>query len=174
MSFFKLRLNIPGSQVILERGWENVTWSRNGAQVQWNVIFHLMRNDVDLEMMEERVQNHPKYQWSKVPVKSWVFPRYLKRIKGIYALPRVKWTASGKLLYSPGSSAQGSVTTKRGGVGGRDGGRLKGERMYIQLSHFAVLQKPPSHCKTIRFQLNSNHFISLSSLAFLFHKIASI
>ena len=32
----------------------------------------------------------------------------------IYPLPRIRWTASGKLLYSTGSSALCSVTTPRG------------------------------------------------------------
>ena len=52
-------------------------------------------NEVDLEIMEDRVQNHPKYQWSKVPVKSWILIGYLKIIKHIYPLPCVKWIAAG-------------------------------------------------------------------------------
>ena len=39
-----------------------------------------------------------------------------------YILPCVKQIASGKLLYSTGSSAQCSVMTRRGGIeGGREG-----------------------------------------------------
>ena len=46
----------------------------------------------------------------------------------IYTLPCVKEMASGKLLYSMGSSAQCSVTTYRVGIG--VGGRLK-RRVYM-------------------------------------------
>ena len=35
----------------------------------------------------------------------------------LYTIPCVKWTASGELLYSTGSSAQCSGTTERAGMG---------------------------------------------------------
>ena len=38
----------------------------------------------------------------------------------IYTLPCVNWRASGRLLYSRGSSAPCSVTTHRGGMGGEE------------------------------------------------------
>ena len=41
----------------------------------------------------------------------------------IYTPPCVKWMASGKLLYSAGSSAQCSVMAWRGGMGGAVVGR---------------------------------------------------
>ena len=39
----------------------------------------------------------------------------------LYTIPCVKWTASGELLYSTGSSAQCSGTTERVGMGEWDG-----------------------------------------------------
>ena len=69
--------------------------------------------------MEERVQNHPKYQWSKVPVKSWILIGYSKRIKHIYALPCVKWIASGsqreELAHGKGHE-EGGFGICKGGV----------------------------------------------------------
>ena len=47
----------------------------------------------------------------------------------IYTPPCVKWMASGKLLYSAGSSARCSVMAKMGRMGGV-GGRLRG-RGYV-------------------------------------------
>ena len=52
----------------------------------------------------------------------------------IYTLPCVKQIASRKLLYSTESSAQDSMRTWRGGVGGEwVGGRLKKEGIYVYL-----------------------------------------
>ena len=60
----------------------------------------------------------------------------------IYTLPCVKHTASGKLLHSTRSSAQCSVMTLRGGIGGRGGKhKREGISVYIWLIHFAVQQK---------------------------------
>ena len=60
---------------------------------------------------------------------------------GIYTLPRIKQAASGKLLYSTGSSAQCSVMTcgEIKGCGRRF--QREGIFVYIQLIRFAVLQK---------------------------------
>ena len=49
----------------------------------------------------------------------------------IYTLPCVKQMASGKLLYSIGSSAQCSVTTYRVGIGGRR--QVQKEGIYVYL-----------------------------------------
>ena len=50
----------------------------------------------------------------------------------VYPLPCVKWTASGKLLCSTGSSALCSVMTERAGMRGV-GWKLKREGVYVYL-----------------------------------------
>ena len=61
----------------------------------------------------------------------------------IYTLPCVKQIASGKLLYSTGSSAWCSEMTKMGGMDGGKEGRFKRDRIYVYLwlIHFVVQQK---------------------------------
>ena len=49
------------------------------------------------------------------------------------ALPCVKETASGNLLYGSGNSNRGSVSTKRSEMGKEMGGKFKRERIYIYL-----------------------------------------
>ena len=49
------------------------------------------------------------------------------------ALPCVKETASGNLLYGSGNSNRGSVSTSRGGIAGEMGGRFKREGIYVYL-----------------------------------------
>ena len=65
----------------------------------------------------------------------------------IYALPFAKQIASGRLRYSPGSSAQCSVKTWSGGWESAVGGRLKRGGMYVnlQLIHIVVWQKLTQH-----------------------------
>ena len=72
----------------------------------------------------------------------------------IYTLPCVKQVASGNLLYSTGSSAQCSVMTQMGGMGGgvRGTSKREGIYVYIQLIHFVVQQKLIQHCKEIILQ----------------------
>ena len=74
-----------------------------------------------------------------------------------HTLPRVKQTASAKLLWNTGSSAPRSVTAKRGGL--RWGARRKfKEWTYVSLwlTHTVVWQKPTRHCKAIFLQLKIN------------------
>ena len=56
-------------------------------------------------------------------------------------------TASGKLLYSTGSSAQWSVMTWRSGMEEWEGG--SGRTRYLWLIHVVVQQKLAQHCKAI-------------------------
>ena len=49
----------------------------------------------------------------------------------IYTWPCIKWIASGKLLYTTGSSAQCSAMTSRGTVGGGWEGGPRGRNIYI-------------------------------------------
>ena len=60
----------------------------------------------------------------------------------ICTLPGVKQRVGGELLYSTGSSAQCSVMTQRGDIGGEweEGSRGRGY-VYIQLIYIAVQQK---------------------------------
>ena len=53
-------------------------------------------------------------------------------------------TAGENLLYDPGNSNLGSVTTQRGGTGWKMGGRLKKEEAYVclWLIHVDIWQKP--------------------------------
>ena len=66
--------------------------------------------------------------------------------------PSVKLIASGKLLYSTGSSAQCSVITQRGGLGA--GGEAQEGRVYVYiwLIHIAIQQKLTKHCEAIILQ----------------------
>lgn len=75
-----------------------------------------------------------------------------------YALPPVKWIASGDLLYDPVSSNQGSATTQRGGKEEQAGGRLKteGTRVNLWLLHVEAWQRPTQYCEAISFQLKIN------------------
>ena len=50
-----------------------------------------------------------------------------------YTLPRIKYIASGKLLYNTGSSTWCYMMTLRGGTGGRVVGTFKRERIYVYL-----------------------------------------
>ena len=61
-----------------------------------------------------------------------------------------KQIANGKPLHSAENSAQGSVTTWRGGGLGR---RLKreGVGVHIELIHFLVQQQLTQHWKAIKF-----------------------
>ena len=78
----------------------------------------------------------------------------------IYPPPCVAWIASGKLLYSTGSSARCSVGTQMGGTG--VGGKEAKEGgdvcvfvfiyIYIYIYHTAVQQKPRQDCKAIILQ----------------------
>ena len=67
----------------------------------------------------------------------------------IYILPSIKQTASGKLLYSTGSSAQCSVMTKMGGMRGGGWEASEGGGICIQLVHDVVQQRLTQHCKAI-------------------------
>ena len=69
----------------------------------------------------------------------------------IYTLPYVKQIASGKLLFSAGSSTQCSVMTC-GGWGGGVGCRREGRYVYMWLIHFVVQQKLTQHCKATKLQ----------------------
>ena len=55
--------------------------------------------------------------------------------------------ASGNLLYNTGSSAQCSVMTQMGGMGGRS--KREAIYVYIQLIHLIVQQKLTQYCKEI-------------------------
>ena len=74
-----------------------------------------------------------------------------ERVVLTYMYVCVKQIASGKLLYSTGSSAQCFVMTRRWG-----GGRFKREWRYIYIHIWlicVVQQKPTQHCKAIILQL---------------------
>ena len=88
-------------------------------------------------------------EWDKIREYHW------------HTLPCVKQLASGKLLYSTGSSAWCSMVTQMGWDGGGMGRDFQRERIYIcvcvciyiQLIHFIVQQNLTQHCKTIIFQV---------------------
>ena len=86
----------------------------------------------------------------------------------IYTLPCVKQRACGKLLYSTGSSARGSVMTQRGGMQ-EQGGRSKRER-YMHTRQFPVQSSyvAPAHNqleikRLISHPALSEHFLEISS-----------
>ena len=70
----------------------------------------------------------------------------------VFTLPYAERIASGKLLYSPGTSAPCSVMTLEGWDGRWEGGlrtqTIEGIYVYMQLIHFIVQQKLPLYCKT--------------------------
>ena len=72
----------------------------------------------------------------------------------IYILLSIKQTASGKLLYSTGSSSQCSVMTQMGRVGGTGRERLKRKGIYlcIWMIDDVVQEKLMQHCKAIILQ----------------------
>ena len=49
------------------------------------------------------------------------------------ALPCEKCTVNGNLLNDSGNSNRGSVSTERGGMGRKVGGRFSRERIYVHL-----------------------------------------
>ena len=64
--------------------------------------------------------------------------------------------ASGKLPSDPGSSAGCSVTTWRGEMGMKQGGRFKSKWTCVSLRRIRVVwQKPTQRCKAIIFQLKN-------------------
>ena len=65
----------------------------------------------------------------------------------------VQQPASAKLPSDPGSSAGCSVTTQRGEMGMKHGGRFKSKGTCVSLRRI-VWQKPRQHCKAIIFQSN--------------------
>ena len=52
--------------------------------------------------------------------------RCMERVTRTLTLPCVKQTADGNVLYGSGNSNRGSVSTHRGGMGGRREGGSKG------------------------------------------------
>ena len=65
-------------------------------------------------------------------------------------LPYVRLPAKGNLLYDPGSSNVGCVTTQRSGMGREE------TYTHLWLIHADVWQKPTQYCKAIIFQLKIN------------------
>ena len=76
---------------------------------------------------------------------------------------------SGNLLYDSESLNQGSVTSKRGGVGSEVGRtfKRKGTYVYLWLTHADVWQKPTQYCKAIILQLKKNTFFKNSETIYL-------
>ena len=68
-----------------------------------------------------------------------------------YTLPYVKELASRNFLYDAGTQSWCSVTTSRGGMGRKVGGRFKreGTYVYLWLIHVDVWQKPSQYCQVI-------------------------
>ena len=71
------------------------------------------------------------------------------------------FVANGNLLYDPGNSNQGSVTTQRCGHGREQGGKFKRKGTYVHLwlIHVDIWQKPIQYYKAIIFQLKINFFL---------------
>ena len=93
-----------------------------------------------------------------------------------YALPRVKWIASGELLDDPVSSNQGSATTQRGGKEERAGGRLKteGTRVNLWLLRVEAWQRPTQYCEAISFQYSAIKKNSFESVLMMWMKLEPI
>ena len=79
------------------------------------------------------------------------------RVTWKVTLPYVKQIASGNLLYFSGNSNRGSVTSYRGGMGWKTGGRFKREGTYVYLwpIYVDVWQKPTKFYKVIILQLKN-------------------
>ena len=69
-------------------------------------------------------------------------------------LPCAKQRASGNSLYDAGRSTLSSVTTWRGGMGGRE----DQPHVYLWLIHVDVWQKPAQYCKAIILQFKIKIF----------------
>ena len=75
----------------------------------------------------------------------------------LYTPPCVKQIASGTVLDSTRSSAQCSVRTQRGRMGGGGSEAQEGGNICtIQLIYAVAQQKPTQHCKAIILQLKNN------------------
>ena len=61
--------------------------------------------------------------------------RCMERITWKLTLPYVKQIANGNLLYGSGNSNRGSVSTWRGEMGKKMGGRFKRMGIYVNLWH---------------------------------------
>ena len=75
----------------------------------------------------------------------------IERVTWKLTLPYVKEIANGNLLYVPGNSNRGSVSTYRGGIGREMRGRFKREGIYVYLwlIHVEVLYKTTKFGKAI-------------------------
>ena len=90
------------------------------------------------------------------------------------ALSSVKEIAGGDLLYGTGSSNRCPVTTYRGGMGQKVGGRLRREGAYVHLwlIHLGVWQKPTQSLQS-NYPSIKNKQISLKDTMFFIIDFAS-